>query len=300
MQTFTRTLPGFKKAKKKRILNANKPFLSSMTAIYILYSLTFILPLIWLVINSLKGSVEFIDNPIGLSSDPQWSNYSTMFTDFNLPVMFKNTLLMCFIIPTVGLFFTNGVAYVCAVYDFPLKKFCYFFSILSIYISVAGSLPVTYKLMANLGLLDSLFGLIVMGSGGLNFQFLLLLGIYSKIPRDYKEAASIDGAGPWRTYFKIYLPQSLSTNGSLWVLAFIGQWNNFTSPYLFWNSGKTLATGIKEISDNIESGSSTYAMQYPKLFAAMLLTIVPVLLIFIGFQVFKGRKKQTESGGVKG
>lgn len=283
-----------------RILNANKPFLITVSIIFALYSITFIFPFIWLIINSVKDRIDFIESPMGLPQTFHFDNYLTMFVDFNLPEMFGNTLLMCTVIPTVGLLITNGVAYAVAKYNFKLKGVCYAIAMVNVYVSIAGTLPTTFRMMGDLQLLDTFWGLLFMGSSGLNFQFLLLHGIYLNIPRDYKEAAQIDGAGHWRIYMQVYFPQVLPTTISLWILAFIGQWNNFTSPYLFWQSHKTLATGLNEISANIAAGSSAYAMQYPKLFAAMLITIIPVVLIFIFLQRPINKMSMSSGGGVKG
>ena len=210
--------------------------------------------------------------------------------------MFLNTILMATIIPTVQLFITAGVAYVCARFKSVTGKICYLCAMVQIYVVISGTLPTTYKMMADLGLLDSLFGLVFMGSGGLNFSFLLLFAIFQNISGEYKEAAEIDGAGNWRIFLQIYFPQIFTVILAHWLLAFIGQWNNYVAPKLFWPSAFTLATGIQDISNRI--GSGVFAMEYPKLFAAMIISIIPVLLIFVCFQ--RPINKMNMGGGIKG
>lgn len=282
---------------KQRVLNANKPFLITVCVLFGIYCVTLVFPFIWLIINSLKGTTEFLRDPIGMPTKLLFSNYSTMFVEFNLPQMFINTLLICFIIPSVSLLVANGAAYAVAKFKFALRSFCYTLAMINIYVSIAGTLPTTYKLMNNLGLIDSLLGLVVMGSGGFSFDFLLLHGIYINISNEYREAAEIDGAGYWRIFLQIYFPQVFTTTLSLWLLSFIGQWNNYTSPYLFWHSAPTLATGIKTISDAV-ANSKEYSLMYPKLFAAMVITIIPVILIFTCLQ--RPISKVSAGGGIKG
>lgn len=281
---------------KVKILNANKPFLIGISVIFAIYSLTLIFPFIWLFVNSLKTKFEFIDNPMAFPKTLEWKNYVTMFSEFNLATMFLNTILMATIIPTVQLFITAGVAYVCAKFKSVTGKICYLCAMVQIYVVISGTLPTTYKMMADLGLLDSLLGLVFMGSGGLNFSFLLLFAIFQNISTEYKEAAEIDGAGNWRIFLQIYFPQVFTVILAHWLLAFIGQWNNYVAPKLFWPSAFTLATGIQNISNRI--GSGVFAMEYPKLFAAMIITIIPVLLIFICFQ--GPINKMNAGGGIKG
>ena len=281
---------------KSKILNANKPFLIFMSVIFAVYSITLVFPFLWLIFNSLKGKFEFMDNPMAMPQALQWKNYITMFVEFDLGTMFLNTILMSTIIPTVQLFITAGVAYVCAKFKSITGKVCYFCAMVQIYVTISGTLPTTYKLMADTGLLDSLFWLVFMGSGGLNFSFLLIVAIFQNISNDYKEAAEIDGAGNWRIFLQIYFPQVFSIIMAHWLLAFIGQWNNYVAPKLFWPSAFTLATGIQDLSNRVASG--VFAMEYPKLFAAMIITIIPVLVLFIVFQ--KPINKMNAGGGIKG
>lgn len=70
----------------------------------------------------------------------------------------------------------------------------------------------------------------------------------------------------------------------LYILSFIGTWNDFMTPYLYLPSHPTLATGIQRLSAQISSGNAQYVNDYPKLFAAMLVTILPVMILFIAFQ----------------
>lgn len=284
---------------KERVLNANKPFLIVVCVIFFIYSLTLLFPFIWLFVNSLKDYRSFLNAPMALPSmnDLHFDNYVVMFTQFNLPRMFFNTLCMCLILPTVNILMTNMVAYACAKYKFVLNKLCYFLAMVQVFVSISGTLPVTYKLMTDLGLIDTLFGIVVMGSGGLNFQFLIMFGIYSNISNDYKEAAEIDGAGRGRIFVQVYFPQVLSTSLAFWLLGFIGQWNNYSTPYIFWPSEQTISTGIKYISDNIATNRD-YMFEYPKLFAAMLITILPVIVLYVIFQ--KPINNRDMGGGLKG
>lgn len=291
-----------KKSKKvkedSRILNVNKPFLIAVCAVFAIYSLTLVFPFLWLIVNSLKDKYAFLDAPMSMPivSDLRFDNYLTMFTAFDLPKMFLNTLLMCLLIPTVGILFTNMAAYAVSKYNFFLRGVCYTLAMVNVYVTISGTLPVTYKLMADTGLLDSLLGLVIMGSGGLNFNFLIMTGVYSNVSNEYKEAAEMDGAGRFRIYMQIYFPQVFPTALSFWILSFIGQWNNYTAPYLFWPSEQTISTGLKYISDNISSGP--YALEYPKLFAAMIITIIPVVILFVALQ--KPINNRDLGGGLKG
>ena len=203
-----------------RILNANKPFLITICVIFFLYSFTLIFPFLWLINNSVKAKMGFLNNPMSLASlsDLHFDNYLVMFTTFNLPKMFLNTLAMCLILPTVSIFMSNMAAYAVAKCKFIGKRLCYFLAMVNIFVHISGTLPVLYKLMTDLGLIDSLFGIVIMGAGGLNFQFLIFHGIYSNISKEYKEAAEIDGAGRLQKIIYINLPVLVPTMLTLFIL----------------------------------------------------------------------------------
>ncbi len=283
--------------KNKIITNASKPFLYTVSVIFGIYCITLIFPFVWIFINSFKDKNDFILNPTAFTMSIKYiTNYATIMEDFDLVSMFINTILMSVIIPTVSIFVTACVAYAVSKYPYKIGKIIFLFAMLDVYVTVSGTLPTTYKMMYNLNLMDSLFGIIVMGSGGLNFNFLILFGIFKSLSKSYKEAAEIDGANPWIICFKIYMPQALGTLLAMWILAFIAQWNNYQTPYLFWPSHQTLATGLKNLSDNISKGE--YMLDYPRLFAAMVITIIPVFVIYALFQ--KPITKIDMSGGIKG
>ena len=119
---------------------------------------------------------------------------------------------------------------------------------------------------------------------------------FTYILKKLMEAAVIDGAGYWRTFIQIILPQTTGLTGTLWILGFIGMWNNFETTFVFLPSYQTIATGIKYIGDNITSGE--YALDYPKYFAAILLTTLPRVVLFLIFQ--KRIMQLSLGGGIKG
>ena len=165
-------------------------------------------------------------------------------------------------------------------------------------VSIAGTQPAMYKLVNNLGIYDNLFGILLMSTGGFGFNFMLIASVFINISDAYREAASIDGAGNWRIFLTIYVPQASQLLIALFVLSFIGTWNDYTTPYLYLPSHQTLATGIKMLETRLTVGNDPYQNDYPKLFACMIWSILPVLVLFIAFQ--NKIMKFSLGGGVKG
>ena len=132
----------------------------------------------------------------------------------------------------------------------------------------------------------------------IGYMMIIYIAGLQAVPEELNEAAKIDGAGNWRIFLTIYVPQAGGMLIILYILSFIGTWNDFMTPYLYLPSHPTLATGIQRLSAQISGGNAQYVNDYPKLFAAMLVTILPVMILFIAFQ--KRIMRFSLGGGIKG
>ncbi|MBQ8394378.1 MAG: carbohydrate ABC transporter permease [Clostridia bacterium] len=270
---------------REKMLPDHKKVLTVLCIIFILYGLTLLYPIGWMLYNSVKTKQEFLSNPWPPAAQIQIGNYIEIFSLFNLWEMFYNSLTLSLGIPTFSLFATACVAYAVAKYDFPFKRLLYFTAVAVMFIPTTGSLPITFKLINDMGLYDTWLGMIIRTAGGFGFNFLILHGVFSGISKTYAEAAKMDGAGNWRIFIQIMMPQAKATLFAVWILGFIGQWNDYNSAKLFYPTHETLAVGLKTISDLIAT-SRDYMQDYPKLFAAVIITITPVVAIFIACQKY--------------
>lgn len=289
---------------KKRLLKRNKILANRvpsyiLAVIFFLFALTLIFPFLWLIYNSVKDKIEFFLNPWAVPKSPlsYLSNYAVIFKDFGIAEMFFNSVFLSVLGPLITVFFTSCAAYAYARHTFKLKPLLYAVAITPMIVNIAGTLPSMYRLINNMGIYDSLPGILLTSTSGFGFNFLLVTSVFVNISNTYKEAAMIDGAGRWRIFLTIYMPQASHLLVSLYILSVIGVWNDYTTPYLYLPSHPTLATGIQNISQLVSVGNSKYSNDYPKLFASMIVTILPVLLLFI---IFQDRiMKMVMGGGIK-
>lgn len=280
--------------KMKRAKRENRGIMGVLFVLFCIYAATLLLPLVWMFINSFKpNNNEFFY--------AQWTftsftleNYKLLFVgENNILEMLFNSIILALIIPTVSTFFSLCAGHAVASFDYKLKNVIYFIFLMPMFVSVAGTTPYVYKLLNDLGLFDKHLGLIVMSCGVSGMGFLMYYSAFKNISRTYSEAAMMDGAGYWRTFLQILVPQLKNLVAAQWVMGFIGTWNDFAGPYLFLPSHPTLGVGVKEISDKINLGHS-----YPELFANIVLMLVPMLVLYFTFQ----KKIMTVSlgGGIKG
>ena len=118
-------------------------------------------------------------------------------------------------------------------------------------------------------------------ANGMGFNFLVLHGYFKSLPWDYVEASFIDGGNHFNTFFKIMLPQAKGVITALYVVSFIGVWNDYSGPILFLEKYPTLASGIYIYDTTIFHDGNG---DIPMLFAGVIMSVIPILALFIAFQ----------------
>ena len=275
---------------------AHKKYLMVTCVIFCIYAVILIFPEIWLLVNSFKDYVEFSDTPWGLPQIMQWDNYGFIFENFAMGEAFVNSVILCLACPTAGIVSTTFAAYALSKFEFKGKKALYFIHILPMLVCITGSTSTLYMFFNDLGIYDTFISLIWSSAGGTGMNFLLVYGVFKNVSRTYMEAAEIDGAGDFTVFVKIMLPQAVGIVGTLWMLSFIGSWNEYASYQLFLPSHPTVSTALVSIQTNVTSG--IYANHYPEFVAAIMISIVPVVVIFLVFQ--EQIMQMSLGGGIKG
>lgn len=274
--------------------------LNIICGIFLIYAVTLAFPFLWLIYNSVKGNLEFAKNPLTFPQNifGNLANYTIIFKEFDMGTMFYNSIFLAVASPTVSIFCHMCTAYAYSKHEFKLKKALYILGITPMVVSVAGTLPTSYQLINDLGIYDNMYLWVLTGTGGFGMNFLLLASVFQNISNTYREAAEMDGAGQWRIFLQIYVPQASGIITAMWILGFIGVWNEYMAPQLYLPSYKTLSTGIYNLQSQITVGNGKYGGDYPKLFAAMIITVIPVIIIFIAFQ--EKIMNYSFGGGIKG
>ncbi len=267
------------KIKKKRKTSPLKIFIFIFSTIW---CITFYFCLIWLVYSSFKSRVEYLTDPVGLPTKWHFSNYIDAFTQLsasgkNLIVMFFNTCWLTFGTIFLQMLFSLMFAYAIARFKFPGRDLIYWVVIAQMMITVVGSLPATYTLLKRLNMYDTPLYLITNLSG--TSGFLVFYATFKGIPQSFAEAAHIDGAGHVKVFFKIMLPQIKGMVTALAITSFIANWNEYMTPILYLPSYPTLASGL--YAYQIEFSRK---LNYPLLFSALFMTIIPCLILYFIFQ----------------
>jgi raffinose/stachyose/melibiose transport system permease protein/N-acetylglucosamine transport system permease protein len=143
--------------------------------------------------------------------------------------------------------FPSITAYIIAKYKFPGRNVLYVYAVVTMMLPVMGAAPASIKLYDALGILDTNF-MIPMFASSFGENFIILFATFKSVSWEYAEAAFIDGAGHFKVWYKVTLPQILSPMFALFMVGFIGRWSDTDTALLFMRTHPTLASGLYEYS----------------------------------------------------
>jgi N-acetylglucosamine transport system permease protein len=257
-------------------------FQFSSQILLIFWAVLVVLPFLWMIMTSFKTDMEILTDPFGLPSSLIWENFSRAWTSANIGRYFLNTLIVMSMSLTGTLFVSALAAYVLARFDFPGNRALFLMFTAGLMFPMFLGLVPLYFLLDDLGLRNTYVGLaLVYIAYSLPFTIFFLLGFFKTLPGEVAEAAIVDGAGQFQTFFQIMLPMAKPGLIAMAIFNFLGQWNQFLLPLVLMQteSRYMLSQGLNFMA--IQQG---YDNDYSALFAAMTITMVPTLIIYILFQ----------------
>ena len=247
-----------------------------------LWAVMVIFPFLWMIMTSFKTDPEIIFSPWELPSSLQWDNYARAWNEARIGRYVINSLIV--IVPSLAgtLLISAMAAYVLARFEFPGNRFIYFMFLAGMVFPVFLALVPLVFLVSDLRLAGSFQGLILVYIAySLPFTIFFLTGFFKTLPGEVAEAAIMDGAGPYRVFFGVMLPMAKPGLIAMGIFNFLGQWNQFLLPLVLIHdeSRYMLSQGLAFLA--IQQG---YQNDYSALFAAMTITMVPTLVIYVLFQ----------------
>ncbi len=237
-------------------------------------------PFLWMLTTSLKApGTEFSYPPQILPDQFDLTNYRTLF--FNMPFAryFLNTLFITVVTVAGQLLISSVAAYGFARLNFMGRDTIFILYLTTMMIPFQVTLIPMYLIIAQLGWVNTYQGLIVPGISSA-FGIFLLRQAFLNIPRDYQDAARIDGANEWTIFARIFLPLNGPTLTTLGVFAFMGTWTDLIWPLLIARSEemRTLELGLAYFNAR---PNAFLQPNWPLLMAGSVVVMLPVLIIYI-------------------
>jgi multiple sugar transport system permease protein len=252
----------------------------------------FILPLIVVISASFKYSAEIFTDPGLLPSDPGLENYDALFARAEFLTWFRNSAVVSSVGTLLTLAITSLSAYAFARIDFPFKNLLFGLMIGTLVLPSIMFLVPQFKLIAEIGLYDTLPALVLPGLAGV-FGVFFMRQFFESLPRELEEAAFIDGATRVQTFLYVALPLAKPALATLGIITFLGSWNDFLWPLLILKD-RTLLT----LPPGLRTLQGAYTSEYGQMMAGAVITSIPVLLLYIFLQRYVVESVQTT--GLKG
>ncbi|MCO7124802.1 carbohydrate ABC transporter permease [Sporolactobacillus shoreicorticis] len=277
---------------------ANRRLITKAVLYLILILLAFmmVLPLIWMFLSSFKtGSEIFAQPPVWIPETFQWKNYLNAFNLAPFGIYLANSLITATAITVIQIMLSSMIAYGLTQLEFKGKAFLFQSMLLTYMLPAAVTYVPSYVILAKLGLLDSLTGIVVSNISSV-FSIFLLRQSFLKVPKEIVEAARSEGANDWQILWKVMCPMSLSTIFTLAMITFVEMYNNYLWPSLIVKSqSKYLITvGLNQFFTT----QGTFQNQWAMIMAVNVISVAPLLLLFFIFQ--KWFIKGVGDSGLKG
>jgi ABC-type glycerol-3-phosphate transport system permease component len=243
-------------------------------------ALTVFFPFFWMAVTSLKTPPEIIRVPLQVAPD-NWfnlSNYREVFHRENFIRYLFNSALVASIAALSSLVVSALAGYGFAKFHFPGRD-AFFLAIVGILMVPFQSVVVPLYLWVNrFGLLDTYLGIVAPDLVSVFGVFLMRQAI-EVIPNDYMDAARIDGCSEFGIFFKVILPSVKPAIATLLIIKFMWNWNEFFWPLVVVNSPT-----MRVVTIGLMSFTNIYFIEYNLLTAAAVISILPILLIFLCLQ----------------
>jgi N-acetylglucosamine transport system permease protein len=247
-----------------------------------IWSVVVIVPFLWVVLSSFKTTKEILASPFSLPAHWQFDNYAHAWTDAGIRQFFLNTVIVVGSALVLVMLLGAMCAYVLARFTFPGARFIYYLMLAGLTFPIFLAIVPLFFVLKNIGLINTLPGLImVYVAFALPFTVFFLHSFFRTLPDEVYEAALIDGAGEWKTFFRIMLPMARPGIAAVAIFNFLGLWNQFLLPVAL-NTDQSryvLTQGMASFASQ-----AGYAVDFGALFAAVVITVVPVLVVYIIFQ----------------
>ncbi len=296
------------KLKKLQENEKYSPFALIVTLLLFVYAFSLIFMLVWAFFSAIKSRSDFFYFPMQIQKKFHFENFTAAFEVLSVSVKYGQTTRQAYLFEMFVWTITYSIgtcivaqitrcvsAYICAKFSkYRFTKWMYNVVIVVMILPIVGNLASSLTVYRSLGVYDNLFLHILCSAGFTGTYFLIYYAAFQNVSWSYAEAAFIDGAGHFRVFFTIMLPMVRNMMGGLFLLEFIGLWNDYTAPMIYLPSYPTVAYGLYRFMNSDLNAASSENVQL----AASLLVATPIILLYCIFN--KQLIGNISVGGLKG
>lgn len=269
-------------------------------------AISIMIPVAWIFLASIKENVEFYENPWSLPAGFHYQNFMEAFVEADMGSYLGNSIIVTVVALAVLLIVALPAAYVLSRFTFLGSKVLNSFVKAGLFVNVSYiAVPIFLMLLGWDESMQEIIGegiflnnrimlAIIYAATALPFTIFLLTSYFETLPSDFEEAANIDGAGYFRTMYKVMLPMAMPSIIIVVLFNFLLFWNEYILALTIMpGENKTLPVGLLNLL-----AAERAAVNYGPMYAGMVIVMLPTLILYIIVQ-----KRLTQGmtvGGVKG
>lgn len=250
-----------------------------MEIFMILFCAFFFIPIYYLVVSTFKTQDRIINNPLGLPTQFTLINYKRALATMHFFQNFSNSFIITSVSVVLIIVFGSMAAYAIARRKNKIMGFLNIYFLLGFLVPVQTTMLPLFITMKNLHLINTLQGMIFLHSNGCVFAFFLYLGFIRTLPPDLEEAAFMDGATVFRTFWQIVFPLLMPVTATLVIFNTMWIWNDFLLTYLFLSS-TSKATLIMQVYNGIGQYMNDWSIMMP----VLVLALAPMVIFYLFMQ----------------
>jgi multiple sugar transport system permease protein len=283
-------------------MKSTPPVLVLVYALLVVFAVITLIPLVWMLTSSLKGSADFFDSLflprgegfLGIAWERlTLDNYTRLFSEHHVARALLNSVFLASVTSLLATLCAAMGGYALSMFSFRLREPLTHLVLAALIIPPPLLLAPGYQLLYKLGLLDSYAGLILPALGPAFGVFLFRQALINSVPSELIEAARIDGAGEIRIFFSLVLPLIRPIIGAFLLITFLAVWNNFVAPQVILQSPERFPLSVA-----INNLRNLYGTDYGLIMSGTIISIAPVMCLFLLLQ--KEFISGLTSGAVKG
>lgn len=251
----------------------------ALALLFAVVAIIFVSPLVLMVSSAFKPLAEVIQAPPTLiPQNPTLDSFRRVLQDAPYGLWYRNSLIVATAVTVICMLTSAVGGYIFAYFDFPLKRALFTLILITLMIPFPVLLIPNFLIANRLGVLNSLWALILPGMVSA-FGIFLIRQFAAGIPRDLIEAARLDGASEWAIFARIVVPLLRPALAALGVFTFLASWNDYLWPLVAIND-----LDKSTIPLALTFFNSTNATRYDLVMAAATMAVAPVLIVFLIFQ----------------
>ncbi|GGO66576.1 sugar ABC transporter ATP-binding protein [Microbacterium nanhaiense] len=251
-------------------------------AVLIVAAAAMLTPFFWMVMSSLKDANSVFSVPVRWIPEIfVWENYVEIWTRSDILTWIRNTLILSVTVTALQVLTGSFAAYGFSRITFPGRNALFLLYVATIAVPWQSYMIPQFILLSNAGVANTLWSIILLQAFGA-FGVFLMKQFYETVPEDLSEAARLDGLSEYGIWWRIMLPLSVPAIASLSLLTFVNTWNDYLGPLIYLRDPElwTMQLGLKNFV------SSLYDTDYGVLFAGLVISVVPIAVIFLLGQRF--------------